>query len=68
MKTLPEKKVSMNKYDRRSFLKRPSPWPPFLPLLPCRDVVYAADAAESNVVVGTWGGDYQRLLQHISIR
>lgn len=46
--------------NRRSFLKTASglALAPALPLVPG-----LAGAAESKVVVGTWGGDYQRLLQ-----
>lgn len=46
--------------DRRSFLKKASglALAPALPMIPG-----LAHAAGSDVVVGTWGGDYQTLLQ-----
>jgi len=48
--------------NRRGFLKTASglALAPALPLIPA-----AAFAAEDNLVVGTWGGDYQNLLQQI---
>jgi len=48
--------------NRRGFLKTASglALAPALPLIPG-----AAFAAENDVVVGTWGGDYQNLLQQI---
>jgi len=55
--------VSMNKYDRRSFLKTAGAMAAIPAVASISGLAYAADAAESNVVIGTWGGDYQRLLQ-----
>lgn len=55
--------MSMNKFNRRSFIKTMGV-AAAIPAVSCiPGLAYAADGAESNVVVGTWGGDYQRLLQ-----
>src|SRR5690606_31811638 len=54
------KTMSIHNTNRRGFLKKASTLAlaPALPMIPG-----FAHAANSDLVVGTWGGDYQNLLQ-----
>jgi putative spermidine/putrescine transport system substrate-binding protein len=53
----------MHQFNRRSFLKAAGALAAIPATTAIPSLAHAADVSESNVIVGTWGGDYQRLLQ-----